>query len=424
VGTPGIADADDDHPQAPRLLTWLDEQEARHRFLVLEGDPDPTPWTGRCIRLADHVVVLADATGSPEPGAVERAFLGASEGPRTARRTLVLLHPPGTALPSGTAAWLSRRAVDAHLHLRGTGEAEIARLARFMAGRAVGLVMGGGGARGFAHVGIVRALREAGVPVDLVGGTSMGAAMAAQCAMEWPYEDMLRRNREGWVDLRAHKEYTLPILSILRGRKAAYMSELLYGDANIEDLWVRFFCISTNLTRAEARVHRSGPVRRATTASASLPGVVTPVVENGDLLVDGGVLNNVPADVMRAEGAGVVIVADVSGDEAMSVTCEAFPSPWQVLGGKLFRRPVPAVPHIMEVLLRTTLLASIARAQVTRAEADYYLHPALEGVGLMEFEALERAAEMGYRYAADELAGWMASTPPWEGGPMPVRPEG
>jgi predicted acylesterase/phospholipase RssA/CRP-like cAMP-binding protein len=406
LGTPGVAAAGDDDPHAPRLLAWLDEQEAQHRFVVYAGDVDDPEWTARCVRHADHVVLVADAASEPAPSDAEKRLLPERSALTGARRTLVLLQQPDAGLPSGTAAWLAPRRIDGHLHFRGLGDEEFGRLARLLSGRAVGLVLGGGGARGFGHIGVVRALREAGVPIDMVGGTSMGGAMAAQCAMGWEYDEMVRRNLAGWVDLRAHKEYTLPILSILAGRKAARMAEMLYGDVSIEDLWVPFFCVSTNLTRAEQKVHRSGPLRRATTASASLPGVVTPVVDDGNLLVDGAILNNVPADVMRAEGAGVVIVVDVSAEEPISVSCDAFPTPWQVLGGKFFRREVPRVPHIMEVLLRTTLLASTARANLTRGDADYYLAPTFEGVGLMEFEALEKAAEAGYRYAVEAVAGW------------------
>jgi predicted acylesterase/phospholipase RssA len=149
--------------------------------------------------------------------------------------------------------------------------------------------------------------------------------------------------------------------------------------------------------------------------------VITPVVEDGRLLVDGAILNNVPADVMRAHGAGVVIVVDVSVEAEMQVSCAEFPSPWGTVWSRLLRRPVPRLPNIMEVILRTTLLASTSRARLTRQQADYYLEPPLGEYGLMDFESLEKVAEIGYRETLERIAAWggpeaMLATPGEEGG--------
>ena len=126
------------------------------------------------------------------------------------------------------------------------GDTDFARLARFLAGRAIGLVLGGGGARGFAHIGILRALREANISIDMVGGTSMGASIAAQYALGWSPRRMLEENRRVWVKLRPQKDYTLPIVSLLSSRIAVRCARLMYGDTQIEDLWLRFFCVSSS----------------------------------------------------------------------------------------------------------------------------------------------------------------------------------
>ena len=154
---------------------------------------------------------------------------------------------------------------------------DTARVARFLANRAVGLVLGAGGARGFAHIGVLRALQEAGIPIDLVGGTSMGSAMSAQHAMGWSVERIESTADEVWNKIRPHTEYTLPLLSLVRGTSAQKCGEMMYGTATcIEDLWLPFFCVSADLTDASMYVHRSGSLLDAVTASSSLPAVIVP----------------------------------------------------------------------------------------------------------------------------------------------------
>jgi predicted acylesterase/phospholipase RssA/CRP-like cAMP-binding protein len=403
---PGASQLPPGEPFEVAVETWLDQQELANRFVVLVVEPEPQGWARRCVARADLVLLVADAGADPQPGPLERALLRDEERATAARRTLVLVQDPAITLPAGTTAWLASRDLDAHHNVREGDEAGFQRLARFLAGRAVGVVLGGGGARGFAHIGVLQALREAGVPIDLIGGTSMGASMAAQYAMGWDAPEMIRRNRAAWLDLKPHKEYTLPLLSILKGRKAALMGRMLYGDVAIEDLWTPYYCVSTNLTRGEQRVHRRGSLRMAATASASLPAVVTPVVDGGELFVDGAILNNLPVDVMREVGAGVVLAVDVSGDEELTWAEETFPSPWAVLRDRLLHRTGPAAPTIGEVLLRCTMLGSVTRTADARGLADFYLQPQLDQIGLMEFTALEQAAEIGRTYTLEKVETW------------------
>ena len=128
---------------------------------------------------------------------------------------------------------------------------------------AVGLGLGGGGARGFAHIGSLRALEEAGIPVDVVAGTSMGANIAAQAAMGWSPDRMVEVNRRIWIEIAPQKKFTLPVVSILGSKKALECGRLMYDDYDIEDLWLPFYCVSSNLTTARrpctARARCSGP---------------------------------------------------------------------------------------------------------------------------------------------------------------------
>ncbi|HJU65561.1 MAG TPA: cyclic nucleotide-binding and patatin-like phospholipase domain-containing protein, partial [Gemmatimonadaceae bacterium] len=169
MGEPGISQAWDDQSACTNLLAWLEAREADHRFVVYESEPTTSAWTRRCMRQADRILLLARATEDPRPGDVERSLLALEGRVSEAYEMLVLVHADGTRLPSGTRRWLAERKVEDHFHLRWNGGADLARLARVLAGRAVGLVLGGGGARGLAHIGVLRAMAEAGVPIDGIG---------------------------------------------------------------------------------------------------------------------------------------------------------------------------------------------------------------------------------------------------------------
>ena len=333
IGVPGFAQTSADSPLDLALDAGLDERESGYRYAIYECDPGDTAWTKRCIERADRILLVGDAGSAPGVSSIEARLLGAQTDLTAARRTLVLLHPETTEMPSGTRYWLAPRSLEGHHHVRWDRDADFARLSRFLTGNAIGTVLGGGGARGFAHLGVIRALREAGIPIDLIGGTSMGALIAAQPALGWDDSTMLEMNRKSFVDSKpvTMRDYTLPIYALINCARLDRNLNLPYGDIRIEDLWTGYFCVSSNLTRAEAKVHREGPVWKAIRASLALPGVFEPVVEGTELLVDGGVLNNLPGDVMRAVGGGWVIAVDVSLDRDLEMREAALPSPWKVL---------------------------------------------------------------------------------------------
>ena len=400
----GTAQLPELDPRSAHLVAWLNQHESRHRVIVYEADPTPTEWTERCLRQADHVVLVADASEDPAPAPIERLLTSSVVGPR---RTLVLLHPNGDYLPTGTKRWLDARRVDDHHHVRCDRPDDFARLGRFLTGRAVGLVLGGGGARGFAHIGVLRALHEAGVPVDMIGGTSMGASLAAQHAMGWTPERIEEVNRQVWVEIEPHKELTLPILSIVGNRGSTRVGQMMYGDVQIEDLWTTFFCVSSNLSTAAARVHRDGSLLWAVTASASLPGFAVPVLQNGQLLVDGALLNNVPGDVLRDLGCGRVIVSEVSVEQDSAFACTRVPTVWEIVKNKFTRKKtLTPFPSMLEILLRAALLASARREREILKDADLVFHPPINQFSLMSFESLHDIVKVGYEYAQGELAGW------------------
>ncbi|HXF15472.1 MAG TPA: cyclic nucleotide-binding domain-containing protein [Burkholderiales bacterium] len=400
----GIAVAGEDDAAGLRLTAWLDEQESHHQFLVYETDGNDTPWTRRCLRQADEILLVGKGSSDPSPGELERLVLGARDKISRAKQSLVLLHPDGQRLPSGTSRWFVGRNITRHFHIRLDSEQDFQRVARCLGEVAIGLVLGGGGARGLAHIGVVRALREAGVPIDMVGGTSMGAVMASLVAMGQTKDQMLETNREAWLRKKPHKEYSLPFISLIRSRRLDSMARHIWGEVEMEDLWLGFFCISCNLSTSATVIHERGLLWKAIRASASLPGVFVPVLSDGDILVDGGLVNNLPGDVMRERSCRTVVVVDVGSEQKFTFGFPEFPSPWRLLGSRIlpFAQRIE-VPHIIDVLIRTTDVSSSQKTRDVKKTADLCLRPPIDRYGVLQFELLDEIAEVGYHYTKQTL---------------------
>jgi predicted acylesterase/phospholipase RssA/CRP-like cAMP-binding protein len=400
----GLANMVEDAADAPRLMMWLDTLERAARFVVYETAAAHPGWLARAISRADAIVLLGRGDGDPAVTAIER-LVAREEGEHgAAQRMLVLLHDEA-ARPVNTAAWLGPRPVARHLHVRLSRPDEVGRVARFLAGRAVGLVMGAGGARGFAHIGVIRALQEAGIPIDMVGGTSMGAAMSAQHAMGWSTERIIATADEVWNRLRPHQEYTWPVLSILRGRRSRRCGEMMYGTTRIEDLWVPFFCVSSDLTDASMFVHRSGSLLDAVTASSSPPAVMVPTLVGDHLLCDGSLFNTLPVHLARELGCGTIAASRVSVSQDKDFLFTRIPTLAEVLRSTLMRRPL-RYPGIISVVLRSSMIAAVGRENRESVDADLLFAPPLERYGLMQFDALPAIVEVGYACAKQQLDEW------------------
>lgn len=402
-----------DHPSWLRFTAWLEEQQTKFEFVVLETDRQASGWTHRALGQADHVVIIGNAATDRSLGEIEeRLLLDQISNVRRARRTLVLAHGKETLLPSGTHEWLALRRVDQHLHVHHNHQPDIERVARTITGRAVGVALGGGGARGFAHFGVIKALRELGIPIDVLGGTSMGAIMSAQLATGRTLEQLYELNRQ-IIALKPFQEYTVPVIAMLKTKRIEQSAMMSFGDTRIEDLWLPYFAVSSNLTTAEMVVHETGPVWEATRASGSLPGIAVPVVRGAHLLVDGGVVNNLPGDVMRNKcGVGPVIAVNVSPEEEVGIGAGGFPSPWKIFGSRVlpFTAKIP-VPGMLDILMRTTMLASANRTTQVKNNVDLYLRPPIDGFGMLEFEKMSELVEVGYHYTLKAAAGWKPPAP-------------
>lgn len=408
-GRPGVAESPLAGPIGLAVDVSLRELEDRTRHLVLDAGSGGEAWRERCLRRADRVLLVADAAADPAPGAVDARL---AEMGLPARKELVLLHAGETTEPRGTAAWLAGRDLADHHHLRPGNARDEVRLARRLAGRGVALVLGGGGARGVAHVGVIRALEEAGVEIDLVAGTSMGAVVGASFALHGASAPLLAL-AETFASPKKIYDRTLPLVSLMSGGKVLRVMKALYGDRAIEDLWTPFFCISTNLTRARVDVERSGPLWRAVRKSMSIPGVFPPVIEDGDVVVDGGVVDNFPVERMASRlDCGTVIGVNVAPavDKVKPYRFGPELSGWQVLRGRVlpFARKTRA-PSLVGSLLRTQEINSVMALRSGLRFVDLLVEPPVDRFRLNEYGRWAELVEAGYGAAKAALPRFLAA---------------
>lgn len=376
---------------------WFANVESANDFIVYVADPGITSWSRLCMRQADSFLLVARANADAGTWPILKAQ---HESRVTLQRgELVLLHAGGFV--SGAARrWLTLHPGLAHHHVR--DPRDVARLARLLTGRGVGLALSGGGARGLAHIGVVKALREANVPIDAVGGTSLGAIIGAGVAMEWSHEELVERFRRTFVETNPLNDYTLPLLALVSGRKVTRLLRQEVGERDIEDLALPYFCVSSNLTTGRIAVHRSGPLWRWLRASVAIPGVLPPVFYQGEVYVDGGAMNNLPVDIMREVGRGLVIGVDVGADRAFTADFDDgdVSGPWKTMAW--FRSKKKRL-NIFQILWRAGMVNSAAATMAHREQTDLLLQPPLESVDMLNWRGFDRAIEAGYRYTAERL---------------------
>ncbi|WP_137918068.1 patatin-like phospholipase family protein [Hydrogenophaga sp. 2FB] len=389
----------------------LEELEAEHDFVLMVADPAPTDWTRLCISQSDEVLLLADATQPAAIHPVETACMVNPPQRNEAAETLVLLHPVSTQSPLGMRQWVDRRPVTGHVNLRPELDADIARLARLLSRNAVGLVLAGGGARGFAHLGVWKALDDLGIEIDCVGGTSMGAVMAAAIAADRDIPTTMDVIRQAFKINPTGDYNLLPLISLIKGRRVRTVVErsiaaLMGGPVDIADLWKGYFCIASNYSQGcEMQLHK-GDLGRALRASIAIPGALPPVVVDGELFCDGGTFNNFPADVMRnMRGVGKVIGVDLSARRARTLNFDEMPGAWQVLFDRLKPRAKQRyrVPSLVAYLLNVSVLYSVSRQSESRRQTDLYFNPELFRFGFLQWARFSAIVTQGDVHAREVI---------------------
>jgi NTE family protein/lysophospholipid hydrolase len=414
LGRAGVAQAHDRDGGGSGLLEWLTELEGCYRYVVYQSDKSLSPWSERCVRQADRVILVANAAEDADTGEIEAEIINRRPA-GSAPVTLALVHDDGAAVPSGTMRWLAPRMLERHLHVRRKLLADYDRVARFLAGGAVGLALGGGFARGLAHLGVFRAFDELDIPIDAIGGSSMGAMIGAQWVIGREPSHIIQDIQRGFAD--SFDDMTLPFLSFKRGGRISTFVRQMFQDVRIEDLWTPFFCVSANLNRAELKVHTSGSLADALLASSRAPGIFPPMVIDGELHVDGGVINNVPVDVMKTfSNNGLAVGVDVSPPHELNHVAdygEDIPG-WQAIWNRFNPTREKRIyrPSILLVLMRVIEFGGISYRRQKAEAADVYISPEIVRFKRNDFHAASEIVETGYQASRKRLEEWLQAAPP------------
>ncbi len=403
-----------DHPLSLVINAWLDEREREHKYTIYEATPpldeagQLTSWARRCLEDADIIVLVAEAQDGPSLTEVEQALATIQS---RARLELVLQHPVDCPLPGGTAQWLAARRLQAHYHVRKGNPSDFRRMARRLAGKPVGLTLAGGGARGWAHLGVLRALEEANIEIDWVAGASMGSIVAAGIALGWPSARM-RELADTFSNPRKLLDYTLPYASLTATRYITELLQDLYA-GDIEDTWHPYFCVSADLTHGRERLHTTGPLWKAVRASMAFPGIFAPVLEEGSVLIDGGAANNLPIDRMREMcPTGTVIGVDLLACSPVTGQYDFGPSlsGWQALGARLpFVGQKVKAPNLIDIVGGIVYSTCYYRLNEVWRSADLLIKVPVQEYEILDFDKYAEVIEIGYRAAQEQLKEWSLS---------------
>jgi NTE family protein len=361
----------------------LDRVESANDQVVLLGDPirSRTPWTDFCLQHADRILVVGGGGEAIEDEALRPALRGCD--------LVAWGVPAGSGALSAWAAALDP--IETHAIQEPTEEADIARVARRLAGRSVGIVLSGGGARAFSHIGVLEELEAAGLEIDRVAGVSMGAYIGGMFAMGMDADEIDARCYEEWIRRNPIGDYTLPRRSLIRGDRAKAMLRRSFGDVRIEELPRGFLCGSAELRSGELVVSRWGLLWDAVATSFAIPVLGPAQVRGRRILVDGSLVDNLPVSEMAALGEGPVIAVDVKA------TVERPParSRGRADGEDSTSERELRTPSLGETLARVLLIGSRNTSESARRHADWTITPRNDGVGLLEFHQLDQAREAG-----------------------------
>jgi NTE family protein len=394
----------------PDVTTWLNNQERGHDLLIYVTRARLDAWSETCLRQVDEVLLLGAAGAAPAQGPVDQRAMALTS---QQNRRLVLVHSRRAGAVAGTAPWLDRWPVRRHHHVCLADDDDLAALARFLTGSAVGFVAAGGGAFGPAHIGVWRALASRGVAVDVVGGSSIGSAMTAGFACLEQPERMESILAEVFVQKGVLKRYTWPRYALIDHVGLDQALQGLYGDTVIEDIWKPYFAVAMNLSTNRSEVIDRGPLWKAIRASCAIPGVMMPMPSaTGDILVDGGLINNVPVDVMRMHKTGPNIVVTFRTDRPEPVTIEYDKIPGRIalfwrslpLARALGLAPPPLLPGPLAVMFRSLFRADQEDHLPTGPDDLLLTLPPFPGSSLLDWSRHREVAAAAHDWAQATFA--------------------
>jgi NTE family protein len=390
------------------ITNWLNLIESEYELIIYQADAKPTEWTRKAIRQADQLFLLAYGRAAGSLNSVEE--IGLAIHPAS-RRRLVRIHDHRVPVTTGTADWLRQRDVAMHHHVSLEDDEDFNSLYRFVTGRAVGFVASGGGGFGPAHVGIFKAFQERGAKFDMLGGTSVGAAVLAGFALSLTPAQLDLALKDIFISSRGFKRWTWPRYSLLDHVEFDKALQRQCRDAQIEDMWRPYFAVATDIDQAGhgLNVMRRGPLWKAVRASGSIPAILPPVfTDDGRMLVDGGVVDNIPLAPMKAlkSGPNLVVHFDEPPAQRHKVKYENIPGRWQLLRrmvNPFAREKLPDVPGPISVLRRCVGIHQNPDLLPIESSDLVLAPPAFPGSSAIDFDRHTEVFEAAYRWCDSHI---------------------
>ena len=393
----------------PALDDLVDNFTKENRYLLLLCDEEYTPWTTWCLAISDkNIFVVEESAGVSNTELLNKMNLSEKDIPIHLHdeKQLIIYHQSKNSFPSKTSSIIEMLPkISNHYHMSINNKNDSDRVSRLIAKKGIGLCLSGGGAKGNAHIGVYKALIEHNIPIDAVCGTSAGGIVASLIAFGYDPETIISRLKETYKR-KSFKEYTIPVTSIIATKKVIQDAIFLGNDMDIEDLWIPYFSIAVNISKSKLDVIDKGPVYKATRATAALPGILLPVIKDSSFLVDGGLINNMPGDIMLKKYGGKLISVSVSPQEDLDAKFNDFPNQSSYFIKKLLRmnKKFPhEIPGLSNILMRSIFVASSNKIKEVIDLSDLFLDLQVKDVGLLEFEKIDESVEFGYEYAMKKL---------------------
>lgn len=397
------------------LDNFVNRIAKNHKYIILETEVENTPWTTWCIKLSDKFLFLVN----PAKGIQNDSIINAMNEiqVRTPNhllvdRQLIVCHKDKSNFPEGTIEFIEAlKPVSNHYHISIDNENDFARIARALSNKSVGVAFGGGGARGLAHIGAYEALLDNGIPVDVVCGTSAGSMMAGIVASGFGIDE----NKKIWAQfgqdmIRSWTDYNLPYSSIWKDDKLISAFSRFFGDRNIEDLWLPMFSCAVNITSAKLKVFNQGKLWKAVRSSSSLPGGFTPVIEDKSLYVDGGLINNMPGDILKKTFKSKLISINVSPEKELVPNFDSFPNQTKMVLKKLFSKKKfnnqfeqLNIPTLSSILVRSIMVGSAKKTNEVANLSEIYLNIPTDGFSMLNYSQMDELIDIGYNYTDKKL---------------------
>ena len=364
---------------------FFDELESNEGINFLVCSPQYPSWSKQCYLYADLIIIATKFDNDSSLRKIESDLELYSDNILSKKVYLLLLHPENTKQPKNTKRWLDNRKVNLHIHFRENYKPDAARFCRIITNKAIGVVLGGGGAKGFAHLGALKALTSEGVNVDFIGGTSAGALYGlALASFDFDFTKMDIHTEEAVNKKLTSKDFTYPIISLMSGKKMKKYLYEFYNETCLEDFWVTSYCITSNLSKASLSMHKRGLAAKKVLASIAIPGIFPPVIIDHELHVDGGVMDNLPIDSMYQFPVGEIIALSLVVIQQRKSKLSETPSSRELILNKFLRRKKYKLPGITSILMNSLTLNSVQKQEENKSKASLYIELSLKGLGFID----------------------------------------